>query len=185
MKPRREKSLLERKRFKTPKQSVEEVGAWINQSVVDSYDGNIAVGSDLQLRAQHLAMIYQGLRIQRVGAGWEVKNGSKSYLSFVRVAQHIIEYEQSSCRRVNDIDYVMAHIWYWGEKCFTTRLHSSSSLALYDSFTRMKSATVVTLNEEEESEYEEKLLQFLSEIRVESIESVRLSLQSSGLLSKR
>jgi len=147
------------------------------------YDMRLFEDADLVLRAKHLATVYASLR--HLGPGWAHARlpSDRSYRSFLRAAQTILDYEKATCRRVNNIDYVMSHIWYWGKTCWTTRLSSSSSIALYDAFTRLHSAQWVHPDPEADQRYEQELVQYLSRLRNESESLIRRSLKGSGLLS--
>lgn len=174
--PPRHRSALEARVPKKPKMTVPD-----SETRHVPYDLKLGVDFNVVLRAKRLAVYYQSIKFQ---TRWvkEIRATSQSFRSFIRAAQHLIQIERESCQRVSDIDYVLAHFWYWGNDCFTTRLSSSSSLALYQAFRRMQTATVTKDDPHLDRVYEDQMVAYLAEIRGETPETIRESLKDSGLL---
>ena len=135
-------------------------------------------------RARNLAVIYTAMKKDVQGVEWARlrTEGTRHFASFIKTARLLLHYELTSGRWVSDTDYVLAHLWYWGKDCFTTRLYSSSSIALYDAYMRIVSAEKIGPDELLDTQYSDQLVAYLSSLRRESPTAIVRSLKDSGLL---
>lgn len=139
---------------------------------------------DIERCARKLATLFVALKRNLPGASspYEFKSHYTSYRSFLHAASMILDYEASCFRRVNLVDYVLAHLWFWGAGCFSTRLSSSSSIVLYNAFTQLHAATRIMPDYELDNSYAQEMVAYLARVRGESEETVRENLQFSGLI---
>jgi hypothetical protein len=176
----RKKSALEKRVRRQPKVKLDKSEF---EDAEDSETEFLAT-APIVVRARHLATLYTAIKRDLPGNEWVrlAKENTRSFYAFIKTAQLLDEYERASHRRITDSDYILAHLWYWGKRCYTPRLYSSSSLALYDAYMRIVSATRIEHDPELDSEYDRDMIAYLSELRGESKTHVRKSLKYANLL---
>jgi hypothetical protein len=176
----RKKSALEKKVRRQPKVKLDKSEF---EDTEDSETEFLAT-APIVVRARHLATLYVAIKRDLPGVEWVrlAKENTRSFYAFVKTAQLLDDYERASHRRINDSDYILAHLWYWGRRCYTPRLYSSTSLVLYEAYMRVVSATRVEHDPELDSQYDEDLIHYLSELRGESKTTVRKSLKYANLI---
>jgi hypothetical protein len=102
---------------------------------------------------------------------------SETYIPhFTKVLERLREH------KMKKIDYIMAHIWFYGEKLQPYFLLGKKSMYIYQSYMDQKNTPQIRLTQEEYAKYRQETILFLAKVRQETVEETEVALQELQLL---
>lgn len=111
----------------------------------------------------------------------QILHSSWGLKPFEKLVDLIKQREQETKLSIDKLNYIKAHFAVFGENTYPTHLASSKSWEIYRKF---KEAVSYQVSSSHPLQEQQDLLQYLAEVRQESVEEIMSKLRNSGLFTE-